>query len=186
MSRPTIAEEMRTRGRAVTFTVLEDAERWRRYLAEAGLQEVAAVDVGGREQHTFGRDSRRQPVEQWAGHRARTMVAPVAGWTVAPSAGGSGAEGGDDLPRAAFEKGVLEALRTWRAPREFATSVLLHSRLVPQDSTDPVADLRSAMTAALNALQVDPAGVKAHETLTATYISASRTHKATARRLGVP
>ena len=57
---------------------------------------------------------------------------------------------------------------------------------MPPDSADPVADLRSAITAALDALQVDPAGVKAHEALTATYISASRTHKAAARRLGVP
>jgi DNA-directed RNA polymerase specialized sigma24 family protein len=114
------------------------------------------------------------------------VVAPVASSTEAPPAGGSHDEGEDDLPRAAFEEGVLEALRTWRAPREFATSILLHSRLVPQDSADPVADLRDAITAALDALQVDPAGVKAHEALTATYISASRTHKATARRLGVP
>jgi DNA-directed RNA polymerase specialized sigma24 family protein len=49
-----------------------------------------------------------------------------------------------------------------------------------------VAALRTAITTALDALQVDPAGVKAHEALTATYISASRTHKAAARRLGVP
>ncbi|MTD53802.1 ATP-binding protein [Amycolatopsis sp. RM579] len=182
VSRRTIAEEMRTRGRAVTFTVFEDGERWRRYLAEAGLLEVVAVDVGERKQHVFGRDWRRQPVEQWVEHRARTTVAPVAGWTPVPAAGGSG----DELPRAVFEEGVLEALRTWHAPREFATSVLLQSRLVPHGSADPVADLRGAITAALDALQVDPAGVKAHEALTATYISASRTHKATARRLGVP
>jgi DNA-directed RNA polymerase specialized sigma24 family protein len=49
-----------------------------------------------------------------------------------------------------------------------------------------VADLRGAVMAALDALRVDPAGVRAHEVLTATYISASRTHKAAARRLGVP
>ncbi|MET1074492.1 MAG: ATP-binding protein [Umezawaea sp.] len=182
ISRRTIAAEMRTRGRAVTFTVFEDAERWRRYLAEAGLLEVVAVDVGGREQHVFGRDWRRQPVEKWVEHRARALVEPVAGWPAVPSADVPG----DDLSRAAFEEGVVEALRTWRAPREFATSVLLHSRLVPRGSTDPVADLRAAITAALDALQVDPAGVKAHEALTATYISASRTHKATARWLGVP
>lgn len=71
-------------------------------------------------------------------------------------------------------------------PREFATSVLLHSHLVPPGSPDPVADLRGAITTALDALQIDPAGVKAHEALTATYIAASRTHKAAARRLGVP
>jgi DNA-directed RNA polymerase specialized sigma24 family protein len=57
---------------------------------------------------------------------------------------------------------------------------------VPPGSPDPAADLRSAITAALEALQIDPAGVKAHEALTATYIAASRTHKAAARRLGVP
>jgi hypothetical protein len=90
------------------------------------------------------------------------------------------------LPRKAFEKGVLEALRTWRAPREFSTSVLLQTHLVPPDSVDPVADLRDSITAALDALRVDPVGVKAHDALTATYISASGTHKATARRLGVP
>ncbi|WP_433187640.1 hypothetical protein [Actinoallomurus sp. CA-150999] len=186
ISRRTIAEEMRTRGRAVTFTVFEDAERWRRYLAKAGLLEVAAVDVGGREQHLFGRDWRQQSVDQWVQDRVRAVVAPVAAWTGAPAAGGPGDERGGDLPRAAFEEGVIEALRTWRAPREFATSVLLHSRLAPQDSADPVADLRSAITTALDALQVDPAGVKAYDALTATYITASRTHKAAARRLGVP
>ncbi len=186
ISRRTIAAEMRTRGRAVTFTVFEDAERWRRYLADAGLQEVVAVDVGGREQHVFGRDWRRQPVEQWVEHRARAVVEPVAGWTPGSSPGGSADERGDSVPRAAFEEGVVEALRTWRTPREFATSVLLRSHLVPRESADPVADLRDAFTAALDALQVDPAGVKAHEVLTATYLSASRTHKATARRLGVP
>ncbi|MEO6090673.1 MAG: ATP-binding protein [Umezawaea sp.] len=186
ITRRTIATEMRTRGRAVTFTVFEDAERWRDYLAKAGLLEVVAADVGGRVQHVFGRDWRRQPVEKWVEHRVRTVVEPVAGWPGVPSDGSSADERGDGLPRAAFEDGVLEALRTWNSPREFATSALLRSRLVPQGSTDPVADLRSAFTAALDALQVNPAGVKAHEVLTATYFSASRTHKATARRLGVP
>ncbi|HEX6343596.1 ATP-binding protein [Umezawaea sp.] len=182
VSRRTIADEMRTRGRAVTFTVFEDAERWRDYLAKAGLLEVVAVDVDGREQHVFGRDWRRQPVEEWVEHRARAVAEPVAGWPGTPAPGGAA----DDLPRAVFEEGVVEALRTWRAPREFATSVLLRSRLVPGGSADPVADLRGAVTAALDALQVDPAGVKAHEVLTATYLSVARTHRATARRLGVP
>jgi hypothetical protein len=182
ISRRTVATEMRTRGRAVTFTVFEDAARWRRYLADAGMLEVVSVDVGGREQHVFGRDWRRQPVEQWVEHRVRAVAEPVAGWTAVPPTGGSG----DDLPRAAFEDGVVEALRTWRTPREFATSVLLRSRLVPRGSADPVADLRGAFEVALDAMQVDAAGVKAHQALTATYISASRTHKATARRLGVP
>jgi hypothetical protein len=167
ISRRTIAAEMRVLGRAVTFTVFSDAERWRRYLANAGLQEVVAVDVDGRAQHVFGRDWRRQPVEQWVEHRARVMVAPVAGWTAAASAGGSD----DDLSRVAFEEGVVEALRTWHAPREFATSVLLHSRLVPRGSADPVAVLRAAITAALDALRVDPAGVKAHEALTTLHLS---------------
>ncbi|MGW3959957.1 AAA family ATPase [Amycolatopsis sp. NPDC005003] len=180
VSRRTIAEEMRVHGRAVTFTVFEDGDRWRRYLGEAGLREVAAVDVGGRRQHVFGRDWRRQTVEQWVQHRARALVAPVATWPAST--------GGPDgrLQRAAFEEGVLEALRTWHTPRAFATSVLLHSHLVPPGSADPVADLRDAITTALDALQTDPAGVKAHEALTTTYIDASRTHKAAARRLGVP
>ncbi|MFL6118569.1 hypothetical protein [Actinophytocola sp.] len=175
ISRRTIGEEMRTRGRAVTFTAFEDAGLWGRYLAGAGLPEVAAVDVGGRRQHVFGRDWRRQTVEQWVRHRARAAVAPVATWPATASTS-------DQLPRAAFEEGVLEALRTWHTPREFATSVLLHSHLVPPGSPDPVADLRDAITTALDALRIDSAGVKAHEALTATYIAASRTH----RRLGVP
>jgi AAA ATPase-like protein len=187
ISRRTIAAEMRTCGRAVTFTVFEDAERWRHYLAKAGMQEVAAVDVDGRRQHVFGRDWRRQPVEKWVEHRVRAVVEPVAGWPGVPTAGSPADERGDGvLPRAVFEDAVLEALRTWHAPQEFATSVLLRSRLVPQGSADPVADLRGAFTAALDALRVNPAGVKAHEVLTATYLSTSRTHKATARRLGVP
>ncbi|MCS7476943.1 ATP-binding protein [Umezawaea endophytica] len=184
ISRRTIAAEMRTRGRAVTFTVFEDAERWRRYLAEAGLIEVVTVDVGGREQHVFGRDWRRQPVEEWVEHRARALAEPVAGWPGTPSSPAD--DRADGLSRVAFEEGVVEALRTWRTPREFATNVLLRSRLVPRKSTDPVTDLRATFTAALDAMRVDPAGVKAHEVLTATYLSASRTHKATARRLGVP
>ncbi|MFG2455484.1 AAA family ATPase [Streptomyces sp. NPDC048523] len=93
---------------------------------------------------------------------------------------------GDQLPRAAFEEGVLEALRTWHTPREFATSVLVRSHLVAPGSPDPVAELRGAITTALDAIQTDPAGVKAHEALTTTYITAPRTHKAAARRLGVP
>lgn len=186
MSRRAIADEMRARGRALTFTVFEDTGRWKGYLAKAGMLEVTAVDVGGRVQHLFGRDWRRQSVDQWVEDRVRAVAVPVAGETGSPSAAGSDDERGGDLPRAAFEEGVLEALRTWRAPREFATSVLLHSRLVPQGSADPVADLRGAITTALDALQVDPAGVKAHDALTTTYIAASRTHKAAARRLGVP
>lgn len=90
------------------------------------------------------------------------------------------------LSRKGFEEGVVAALRTWRTPREFATSVLLRSHLVRPDSADPVADLRGAIAAAVDALRVDPAGVKAHDAVTATYLSASGTHKATARRLGVP
>jgi DNA-directed RNA polymerase specialized sigma24 family protein len=74
----------------------------------------------------------------------------------------------------------------WHAPREFATSVLLRSPLVPPDPPDPTADLRGAIIAALDTLQIDPAGVKAHEALTATYITAARTHRAATRRLGVP
>jgi hypothetical protein len=86
----------------------------------------------------------------------------------------------------AFAEGVIEALRNWHTPREFATGVLLHSPLVPRGSSAPAADLRGAVITALDAIQVDHAGVKAHEALTATYITASRTHKAAARRLGVP
>jgi hypothetical protein len=181
-SRRTIAEEMRSHGRAVTFTVFEDADRWGRYLAQAGMPEVAAVDVGGLRQHVFGRDWRRQTIEQWVQHRARTAVTPLATLPATAPARGPG----DQLPRAAFEEGILEALRTWHTPREFATSVLLHSHLVAPGSPDPAADLRGAITTALDAIQIDPAGVKAHEALTAAYISASRTHKAAARRLGVP
>ncbi|MEU1479890.1 ATP-binding protein [Streptomyces sp. NPDC005760] len=183
ISRRTIGEEMRTRGRAVTFTVFEDADRWGRYLAEAGLPEVAAVDLGGRRQHVFGRDWRRQTVEQWVQHRARTTVTPVTTWPATAATPGVG----EDRPgRDAFAEGVLDALRTWHAPREFATSALLHSPLVPPGSPDPTADLRGAIITALDALPIDPAGVKAHEALTATYITAARTHRAAARRLGVP
>lgn len=182
ISRRTIAQEMRTRGRAVTFTVFEDAGRWGRYLADAGMPQVAVVHVGGRHQHVFGRDWRRQTVDEWVQHRVRAAVAPVPTWPAPASPSGPG----DQLLRAAFEEGVLEALRTWHTPREFATSILLRSHLVPPSSPDPVADLRGAITAALDALQTDPQGVKAHEALTATYIAASRTHKAAARRLGVP
>jgi hypothetical protein len=182
ISRRTIAEEMRTQQRAVTFTVFEDADRWGRYLAKAGMPKVAAVDVGGLRQHVFGRDWRRQTVEQWVQHRARTAVTPVATWPATAST----SDPGDQLPRAAFEEGVLASLRTWHTPREFATGVLLHSHLVTPGSPDPTADLRAAITTALDAIQIDPAGVKAHEALTATYITASRTHKAAARRLGVP
>ncbi|MFF7550119.1 ATP-binding protein [Streptomyces canus] len=181
-SRRTIAEEMRSHGRAVTFTVFEDADRWGRYLAEAGIQEVVAVDVGGLRQHVFGRDWRQQPVEEWVQHWARTALAPLTTWPATAPARGPG----DQLPRPAFEEGVLEALRTWHTPREFATSALLHSHLVAPGSPDPAADLRGAITTALDAIQIDPAGVKAHEALTTTYITAPRTHKAAARRLGVP
>ncbi|HUQ61495.1 ATP-binding protein [Lentzea sp.] len=171
IDRRTVAAEMRASGRAMTFTVFQDAGRRRHHLT-AGMHEVVVVD----RQHVFGRDWRRQPVEQWVEHRARA-AAPAVAWAPGPP---------NRLPRNAFEEGVLEALRTWRAPREFATSVLLRSHLVPPGSADPVTDLRDAITAALDALRVDPAGVKAHDALTATYVSGSGTHKATARRLGVP
>ncbi|MDH6222551.1 hypothetical protein M2283_009902 [Streptomyces pseudovenezuelae] len=136
-----------------------------RYLAEAGLPEVAAVDVGGRQQHVLGRDWRWQTVEQWVQHRARAAVAPLATWPATASESGPG----DQLPRAAFEEGMVEALRTWHTSREFAASALLHSHLVPPGSPDPVADLRGAIITALDALQINSAGVKAHEALTATY-----------------
>ena len=186
IGRRAVAADMRARGRAMSFVVVPDAERVRDYLGSAGLQEVATADVGGREQHIFGRDWRRQPVEQWVEHRARTGIVPDPGWTDPAPAADERDRPGDDWPRAAFEEAVLAALRTWCAPREFATSVLLRSRLVPRGSADPVADLRDAVLAALDALPVDPAGVQAHAVLTATYISAARTHKAAARRLGVP
>jgi hypothetical protein len=182
ISRRAIGEEMRTHGRAVTFTVFEDADRWGRYLAEAGMPEVAAVDVGGRRQHVFGRDWRRQTMEHWVQHRARAVVTPVATWPSTLARSGPG----EQSARAAFAEAVLEALRTWHTPRAFATSVLLNSHLVPPGSADPAADLRRAIVTALDALQTDPAGVKAHEALTATYVTACRTHKAAARRLGVP
>jgi hypothetical protein len=181
-SRRTIAEEMRAHKRAVTFTVFEDADRWGRYLAKAGIPEVAAVDVGGLRQHVFGRDWRRQTMEQWAQHWARTALTPLATWPATAPASSPG----DQLPRPTFEEAVLEALRTWHTPREFATNALLHSHLVAPGSPDPAADLRGAITTALDAIQTDPAGVKAHEALTATYITGSRTHKTAARRLGVP
>ncbi|MEE4584196.1 MULTISPECIES: hypothetical protein [Streptomyces] len=39
---------MRTTGRAVTATVFEDGERWRRYMAGAGLQESRpSMSAGG-------------------------------------------------------------------------------------------------------------------------------------------
>ncbi|MEU5664509.1 ATP-binding protein [Streptomyces longwoodensis] len=187
ISRRTIGEEMRAHGRAVTFTVFEDADRWRRYLADAGMPQLAAVDVGGRRQYVFGRDWRRQTVDEWVQHRARATSTPVATWPTASA--GSDPAAPDlavRLPRPAFAEGVLEALRTWHTPRAFATNVLLTSRLVPPGSPDPAADLRDAVLSALDAIQTDPAGVKAHEALTATYITASRTHRSAARRLGVP
>jgi hypothetical protein len=179
IGRRAIAADMRARGRAMSFVVVPDAERVRGYLGSAGLREVVTADAGGREQHVFGRDWRREPVERWVEHRARTGIVPATGWIDAAPA-----EGAPD--RAAFEVAVVEALRTWHAPREFATSALLRSGLVPGGSDDPVADLRGAIMAAVDALPVDPAGVRAHEVLTATYLSASRTHKAAAHRLGVP
>ena len=182
--RRTIAAEMRARGRAVTFTVFEDAERWREYLTGARLLEVAVVDVGGRQHHVFGRDWRREPVERWVERRARAVPAPVPPWPRRPPA--ADRRTADELPRAAFADGVVEALRTWHAPREFGTNVLLRSRLVLPGSADPVADLRRAIVTAVDAVQVDPAGVRAHQVLTFTYLAAPRTHKAAARRLGVP
>ena len=179
IGRRAVAADLRARGRAMSFVVVANAERVRNYLGSAGLQEVVTADIGDGQQHVFGRDWRRQPVERWVADRARSGLVPSAGWTGAASTDG-------DLTRAAFEDAVTEALRTWHAPREFATSVLLRSRLVPPGSGDPVADLRGAILAAVDTLRVDPAGVKAHEALTATYLSASRTHKAAARRLGVP
>ncbi|TQJ92501.1 hypothetical protein FBY22_3369 [Streptomyces sp. SLBN-31] len=113
------------------------------------------------------------------------LVAQDAGVTTWPApATTSGPDG--RRSHAVFAEGVLEALRTWHTPREFPTSVLLHSPLVPHGSRDSVADLRGAITTALDAIQTDPAGVKAHEALTTTYITACRTHRAAARRLGVP
>ncbi|WP_079084505.1 ATP-binding protein [Streptomyces longwoodensis] len=182
ISRRTIGEEMRAHGRAVTFTVFEDADRWRRYLADAGMPQLAAVEVGGRRQYVFGRDWRRQTVDEWVQHRARATSTPVATWPTASA----GPHPAARLPRPAFAEGVLEALRTWHTPRAFATNVLLTSRLVPPGSPDPAADLRDAVLTALDAIRTDPAGVKAHEALTATYITASRTHRSAARRLGVP
>jgi hypothetical protein len=166
IGRRAVAADLRARGRALSFVVVPDADRVRDYLGSAGLREVAAADLGGRTAYVFGRDWRRQPVERWVEHRARGTF--------------------EDAGEATFSEAVEEALRMWHAPREFATSALLHSRLVPRGSGDPAADLRGAILAALGALPVDPAGVRAHETLTATYISAFRTHKAAARRLGVP
>jgi DNA-directed RNA polymerase specialized sigma24 family protein len=172
IGRRAVAGDLRDTGRAMSFAVVEDADRVRGYFTSAGLQEVAAADVGGRKQHVFGRDWRRQPVARWVEQRARSGAVP-AGWA-------------DELPPAAFEQAVAEALRTWHAPREFATSALLRSRLVRRGSDEPVADLRGAIMAALDALPVDAAGVKAQETLIATYIAAPRSHKAAALRLGVP
>ncbi|MGY1652467.1 AAA family ATPase [Geodermatophilus sp. SYSU D01119] len=187
ISRRAIADEMRARGRAVTATVFEDADRWGAYLAAARLREVAVVDVGGRRQHVFGRDWRSEPVERWVELRARAAVAPRAPVEApAPTPVAQERTAGEPLPDAAFGAAVLEALRTWHAPRELATNALLGSALVPPGSADPVADLRAAVSAALDALRTDPAGVRAHEALTATFITASRTHKAAARRLGVP
>ena len=106
--------------------------------------------------------------------------------SVAAARVGDRATESEPLSRNAFEEAVVTALRTWRAPREFATSVLLRSHLVPPDSAHPVSDLRGAIAAAVDALRTDPAGVKAHDALTTTYISASGTHRAAARRLGMP
>ncbi|WP_249998360.1 ATP-binding protein [Actinoplanes sp. M2I2] len=178
IGRRAVAADLTARGRAMSFVVVENAERVRAYLGSAGLREVVTAEAGRREQHVFGRDWRRQPVEQWVRDRARTGIVPAAGWP--------GAVSTDALPRPAFEAAVVEALRTWHAPREFATNVLLRSRLVPPGAADPMAELRGALLAALDALPVDPAGVKAHETLTATYVTATRTHQAAARRLGLP
>ncbi|MFJ6524775.1 hypothetical protein ACIQMZ_05835 [Streptomyces longwoodensis] len=57
---------------------------------------------------------------------------------------------------------------------------------MPVRSPAPAAGLRDAVLTALDAIQTDPAGVKAHEAVTATCITASRTHRSAAHRLGVP
>ncbi|GAA4974611.1 ATP-binding protein [Kineococcus glutinatus] len=172
VTRRAFAHAVRATGRAATYSVVTDAERWGGFLTDWGLQLVAQVPVGESVQHVYV-----QPGGGWVQGRVHAPV-PAPREPVPPHV--------EDLPREVFDEGVLEALRTWRVPREFATSVLLRSRLVPSGSADPVSDLRRAFVAALDALQVDPAGVRAHEALDATYLSASRTHKAAARRLGVP
>ena len=168
----------------MSFVVVPDADRVRAYLGSAGLREVVAADVSGRAQHVFGRDWRRQPVERWVS-TGRAPGPPPAGWTAAATDEDPDRPGGD-LSRAAFEQAVAEALRTWHAPGAFATGALVRSRLVPRDSADPAADLRGAVLAALDALRTDPAGVRAYQVVTATYIAAARTHKAASRRPGVP
>jgi len=179
MGRRTVAGELRAIGRAATFIVFEDTKSSTDHLAGWGLLEVCAVEVGDRVQYVFGRNVRQHGEEHWIEQATRAARAPSTGQPDSPSVTG-------ELSRHAFEAGVLEALRTWHTPREFATNALLGSRLVPPGSQDPVTDLRAAITRALAALQVDSPSVKAHEALTATYITAARTQKAAARRLGVP
>ncbi|MFF6827575.1 hypothetical protein [Streptomyces longwoodensis] len=111
ISRRTIGEEMRAHGRAVTFTVFEDADRLR-----------------GR--RPLGTPPRRR--------------------------------------------------------RDAAARGRRRGRTAPVRSLAPAADLRDAVLTALDAIQTDPAGFKAHEALTATCITASRTHRSAAHRLGVP
>ncbi|WP_371557876.1 hypothetical protein OG416_33915 [Streptomyces longwoodensis] len=111
ISRRTIGEEMRAHGRAVTFTVFEDADRLR-----------------GR--RPLGTPPRRR--------------------------------------------------------RDAAARGRRRGRTAPVRSPAPAAGLRDAVLTALDAIQTDPAGVKAHEAVTATCITDSRTHRSAAHRLGGP
>lgn len=73
-----------------------------------------------------------------------------------------------------------------RRRRDAAARGRRRGRTAPVRSPDPAAGLRDAVLTALDAIQTDPAGVKAHEALTATLITAFRAHRSAVRRLGVP
>lgn len=169
-----LAAICRSTGLAYAFVVHRDTEFWRTWLGTTTDEIDETPSVGGHAYAVFVNDWRYLTFERyWE-------------WVIDrdPAAGPEPAA--PELDRAAFDDAVREALGLWRRRGGLAGSPLAATGLVTRPAEDVDTALRATVRSALEGMRADQRTLRGHDAVVATYLSASTTQQAAARRLGVP
>ncbi|MFJ2261543.1 ATP-binding protein [Streptomyces sp. NPDC087844] len=176
----TVAEILHAERCGWTATVLADPDFWQP-LMDYCDHPRSPVDakVGDRSYALFCHDWRAIRVDEWL-ERIKDRLQP--GQSRQSDAGATLLV----LSRADFGDAVRHALRSWHDDSEFAATPLARSRLVATgESDDPIRELRSVLSSAIDALSRNPRTVDVHAALKVTFLDRTRTQEDAARRLAV-
>jgi class 3 adenylate cyclase len=175
-------EWLRACGLAWSYLVMADPLYWRSQMDYLGQHLVDGEAVAGdRSYSLFAHDWRAVSADQWMD---RHVEQELFGPRPPPD---TPARHLVVLSREEFGQSVRQGLRDWHRDDLLASNPLTYSRVVAErDSSDPVSNLRGALTVGLDSLARDPRTEAAYRAVATTYIRGAPTQEAAAERLGLP